>query len=274
MKRLLTGTALLAICVPVMAYAAGAENTAPASPTMSSPMTPTTGTSRLQAAPEGADAAMSPDAVTQSNGVAVMSTNALSAYYLKGADVMGSDNKKLGTIDDIVLDESGQAKRALIAAGGVAGIGAKEVGVDFSRLTFAGQGVKAPVAQIDATADSLKSQPPVEKDKIGSGLVLASSVVGSKVKLQESKDMAKISDVILDKKGAAKYAAIDFGGVMGVGDKRVAVSYDKLGKAAKGQPIPLQQTKAELTASPAFVYEADDSTASIVPSGSNSTAPR
>lgn len=271
MKRLLTGTALLTICIPMMAYAAGAENTAP---TMNSPMAPQ-GASRVQAAPEGADSTMSPDTITQANGVAVMSSNALSAYYLKGADVMGPDNKKIGTIDDIVFDDKGQAQRALIAAGGVAGIGAKEVGVNFTDLSFAGQGVKAPVAQIQTDADTLKSQPPVNKDKIGSGMVLASSIVGATVKLQESKDTGKISDLILDKKGAAKYAAIDFGGILGVGEKRVAVSYDKLGKIAKDQPILLQETKANLQAAPAFVYEADDSTASITSSSSgDQSAPR
>jgi sporulation protein YlmC with PRC-barrel domain len=266
MKRLLTGTALLTLCVPMMAYAAGAENTAPA-------MAPV-GADRIQAAPEGADNTMSPDTITQANGVSVISANALSAYYLKGADVLGSDNKKLGTIDDIVFDDSGQAKRALIAAGGVAGIGAKEVGVDFSDLTFTGQDVKAPVAQISDNAEGLKSQPPVEKDKIGSGLVLGSTIMGSEVKLQESKDTGKISDLILDKSGTARYAAIDFGGIMGVGGKRVAVSYDKLGKIQKDQPVLLQETKANLQAAPAFVYAADDSTASIAsPSDGSSSAP-
>jgi hypothetical protein len=95
--------------------------------------------------------------------------------------------------------------------------------------------------------------------------------MGSEVKLQESKDTGKISDLILDKSGTARYAAIDFGGIMGVGGKRVAVSYDKLGKIQKDQPVLLQETKANLQAAPAFVYAADDSTASIAsPSASDS----
>jgi sporulation protein YlmC with PRC-barrel domain len=264
MKRLLTGTALLTICVPMMAYAAGAENTAPQ-------MAPEPG-SRVQVAPEGANAAMSGDTITQANGVSVMSTNALSTYYLKGADVLGSDNKKLGTIDEIVFDENGQAQRALIAAGGVAGIGAKEVGVDFSEISFTGQDVKSPVAQVKGDKESLTALPPVEKDKMGAGMILGSSLIGAQVKLQESNDTGKISDLILDKQGAAKYAAIDFGGILGVGDKRVAVSYDKLGKMAKDQPILLQETKANLQAAPAFVYVSDDTTASI-PDATQSSAP-
>jgi hypothetical protein len=64
---------------------------------------------------------------------------------------------------------------------------------------------------------------------------------------------------------------------MGVGDKRVAVSFDKLGKHVKDQPMLLNETKAALQSAPAFVYEADDSTASIVSPEtpqSGSSAPR
>lgn len=266
MKRLLTGTALLTICVPMIAYAAGAPDAAPN-------MAPN-GASRVQMAPEGAESTMSSDPLTHANGVAAVTSEALSAYYLKGADVLGSDNKKLGTIDDIVFNKQGDAERALIAAGGVAGIGAKEVGVKFSDLTFTGQDVKKPVAQINTTADSLKAQPAVAKDKMGADMVLASSLVGAEVKLQESDDKGKISDLILDKKGAAKYAAIDFGGILGVGEKRVAVSYDKLGPVTKDHPILLRETKAELKAAPAFVYTADDSTSSIATPMKSSSAPR
>lgn len=271
MKRLLTGTALLTICIPMMAYAAGTDN---AAPTMTTPMAPA-GASRTQVAPEGADSTLSSDTITQSNGVSLISSEALSAYYLKGADVLGSDNKKLGTIDDIVFNKTGHAERALIAAGGVAGIGAKEVAVNFSDLTFTGQDVKKPIAQVNATVDGLKSHPAVNKDKIGSGMVLASSLVGAEVKLQESDDKGKISDLILDKKGAAKFVAIDFGGILGVGDKRVAVSYDKLGPVVADKPIMLRETKAKLQAAPAFVYTADESTSSIIaPKDTSPTAPR
>ncbi len=270
MKRLLTGTALLTICVPMMAYAAGTDN---AAPTMTTPMAPA-GASRMQVAPEGAESTLSSDTITQSNGVALISKDALSAYYLKGADVLGSDSKKLGTIDDIVFDKTGQAERVLIAAGGVAGIGAKEVGVNFSDLTFTGQDVKKPIVQINTNVDGLKSKPTFNKEKIGSGMVLASSLLGAEVKLQESDDKGKISDLILDKKGAAKFVAIDFGGILGVGDKRVAVSHDKLGPVVAEQPIVLRETKTRLQAAPALVYTADESTSSIVsPKDSNSTAP-
>ena len=64
MKRLLTGTALLTICAPMIAYAAGATDAAPI-------MAPD-GASRVQAAPEGAESTMSSDPLTHLNGVATV----------------------------------------------------------------------------------------------------------------------------------------------------------------------------------------------------------
>lgn len=256
MKRLLAGTALLTVCIPMISYAAGADNIAP-------PVSPDAA-SRVQVAPEGAKSALSPDVITHESGVDVISADALSAYYLNGVDVAGPDGKSIAKINDVVFDDAWHAQRAIIAVGGVAGIGAKNVGVDFSSLGWSGHDVKKPVVKVDMNEDGLKALPTVDKDKIGSGQVLASSLLGHKVKLQDGDETARISDLILDRNGVARYAAIDFGGVLGVGDKRVAVAFNKLGTFTKDQPITLQDTKAGLAAAPAFVYSIDESTASVV----------
>jgi len=276
MKRLLTGSAMLTVLLPVVAFAAGNEtpgaqpmnsgtNSGMNSGSMNAPAT----TGRAQVAP---NAEASQDVITQSNGVAVISSMALSARYLRGASVVGSDNQKIGSIDDIVFDSSGNAQLALLTVGGVAGIGGKTVGVNFGDLTFSGQDAREKTAQLGSSADQLKSESAFDKEKLASGQVLASSYLGSSVKLAESDDNGKLSDLILDSKGNARYAAIDFGGILGVGNKRVAVGYDKLGQPVKDQPIPLQLSKADLNASPSFVYATDETTSSITGSGSSSNS--
>lgn len=272
MKRLLTGSALLTVLLPVAAFAAGSDTSGASSQPMNSgsgSMSAPTTTGRAQVAP---NAAASQDVVTQSNGVAVISGSALSARYLRGASVLGGDNQKIGSIDDIVFDSSGNAQLALISVGGVAGIGGKSVGVNFGDLTFSGQDAKEKTAQLGSSADQLKSETAFDKEKLASGQVLASNYLGSSVKLAESDDNGKLSDVILDGKGHARYAAIDFGGLLGVGNKRVAVAYDKLGQPIKDQPIPLQLSKADLNAAPSFVYAADETTSSIMGSGATPDA--
>lgn len=270
---LLTGTALLTVLLPAVAFAAGAAPVAPSAGGLMSNSTSAAG--RAQVAPN-ADAAQgvqaAQDVITQSNGLAVISDSALSARYLRGASVVGNDKQKLGSIDDIVLDNSGRAQLALISVGGVAGIGGNDVGVNFSDLTFSGATAKEKTAQISSSADKLKAETAFDKQKLASGQVLASSYLGSSVKLAASDDNGKLSDLILDEKGQARYAAIDFGGVLGVGNKRVAVDYSKVGQPIKDQPIPLQLSKADLNAAPSFVYSSDETTSSVLGIGGNSSS--
>src|SRR5437762_1793459 len=52
------------------------------------------------------------------------------ANKLIGKDVIGSDNQKLGKIDNLIVDfESGHILYALIGSGGVAGVGEKKFAV-------------------------------------------------------------------------------------------------------------------------------------------------
>jgi len=66
-------------------------------------------------------------------------TGSWRASKLDGVNVYGSDNQKIGSISDILLDSSGQAKVAVIGVGGFLGVGQKDVGVPFSQLQWSNQ---------------------------------------------------------------------------------------------------------------------------------------
>jgi len=56
---------------------------------------------------------------------------------LKGLAVYNNNNEKLGSIDDLLVDKSGQIKAAVIGVGGFLGIGDHQVAVPFSQLQWA-----------------------------------------------------------------------------------------------------------------------------------------
>ena len=59
---------------------------------------------------------------------------AASAEEMLGKDVVGSDGKKLGSVEDVIVDPaSGEAKQLVVSSGGFLGIGAKQIAVDFSQ---------------------------------------------------------------------------------------------------------------------------------------------
>ena len=56
------------------------------------------------------------------------------ASKLKGTTVLGSDDQKIGSVVDILLDKSGQVRAFVIGVGGVLGLGAKEIAIDLTQF--------------------------------------------------------------------------------------------------------------------------------------------
>jgi sporulation protein YlmC with PRC-barrel domain len=261
MKRLLTGTALLTVLLPAVAL--GAEPG-------SAPMTPPAA-SRVQVSPNVSE---TQPLIQETGGAAVLTDQALSAHYLRGASVVDTKGDKLGTIDDIVFDSKGHAELAVIAAGGVAGVGSRKVGVNFSDLMFNVQTPKSPTAQLNTSLDTLKSEAEFDGSKLPAGQILASDILGASARTSDSTDAsAKLTDVIMDKQGVGRYVAVEYGGIAGVGGKRVALAYAKVTRLAKGETVPLNARMADLQSAPPFIYEPDDTTASIPSTIKSMTSP-
>jgi hypothetical protein len=99
------------------------------------------------------------------------------ASKLKGTAVLGSDNKKVGYIVDILFGKGGQVRALIVGLGGILGVGAKEVAIELSafRETPAGDGnrgqLKVPMTKEQLTqAPEFKPLPPATTGSAPSGL--------------------------------------------------------------------------------------------------------
>ena len=104
------------------------------------------------------------------------------ASKLPGVTIYGPDNKKVGTITDVLMSKEGKAEFIIIGVGGFLGLGEKDVSVPYDQVMFTDQAVKALAAgtkpadsnmaagenpgkgypdhgMIDMTADQLKKAP-------------------------------------------------------------------------------------------------------------------
>jgi sporulation protein YlmC with PRC-barrel domain len=68
--------------------------------------------------------------------VSKQATNQWRASKLVGVAVYGSDQKKVGSIKDVLVDHDGAAQVIVIGVGGFLGIGAKDVGVPFKAVQW------------------------------------------------------------------------------------------------------------------------------------------
>ncbi len=61
------------------------------------------------------------------------------ASKLSGVAIFGLDNKKVGSISDVLIDHNGKASAIVIGVGGFLGLGQKDVAVPFDRVKFTDQ---------------------------------------------------------------------------------------------------------------------------------------
>lgn len=82
--------------------------------------------------------------------------DAASLDKMIGKDVYGADGKKIGSIDDIILDpQTGKAQLAVIERGGLLGIGGKDFAVDYTLIGMEGDRLVAK----QVTEEQAKAMP-------------------------------------------------------------------------------------------------------------------
>jgi hypothetical protein len=95
----------------------------------------------------------------------------------------------------------------------------------------------------------------------------ADGVLGREVTGADGKEMGRIVDVIVDQGGQPRAAVIDFGGFLGVGNRKIAVDWRSLhfNPTDKTKPVTLDMTPDQIKAAPAYRESGDKPTQVIAP---------
>ena len=94
----------------------------------------------------------------------------------------------------------------------------------------------------------------VGEETLAPGQVLG--VVGRHVQDTDGADAGRLWDVLIDSNGEPRAVVIDYGGVLGVGRRKIAIAWNAVrftpGNSAR--PIRLMLTRQQLGAVPTFAY--------------------
>jgi hypothetical protein len=80
------------------------------------------------------------------------------------------------------------------------------------------------------------------------------SILGKKVRAQDGDDLGRVVDILADQQGRVRIAVIEFGGFLGVGNRRIAVDWSLL-KFQPGDadaPATLNASKRKLQGTPEY----------------------
>lgn len=107
----------------------------------------------------------------------------------------------------------------------------------------AGTSVARPPAAAPATvpAEATPGLPPPPSTET----VFASSILGRPVLGPNDQEIGHVVDVLVDAAGVPRAAVVDFGGFMGVGNRRIAVDWAALRFPVPGSDAPLKLTLSE-----------------------------
>ena len=100
------------------------------------------------------DAAPSGDTAPSAMSNAANTADDWRASKLAGIMIYGPDNKKVGTITDVMMSKEGKAEFIIIGVGGFLGLGEKDVSVPYDQVKFTDQPVKAVAAGTKPAPDS------------------------------------------------------------------------------------------------------------------------
>lgn len=91
-------------------------------------------------------------------------------------------------------------------------------------------------------------------------------ILGKEVVSAKGEDMGRIVDVLFDEKGEPHAAVIDFGGFLGVGTRKIAVSWSALrfDLGEKKNVIALDLDREQLKAAPEYKYTESDKPIPVV----------
>lgn len=108
------------------------------------------------------------------------------------------------------------------------------------------------VVLLTASPARADDPPPANQELIYKGE--ATRILGRTVRDPANNEVGRIVDVLVDDQGVPKAALIDFGGFMGVGNRRIAVAWRALHflPAAEQYQIRLEMTADQIKATPDF----------------------
>jgi sporulation protein YlmC with PRC-barrel domain len=126
--------------------------------------------------------------------------------------------------------------------------------------------VAAPAFGQDAAPSRMKNEPPAPQeqrtkgDAMTTGQISASDLLNETVMNEANESIGDVNDVIIDADGKIASVVVGVGGFLGMGEKEVALEFDKL-KFAKDTDndlvVTTAATKESLQAAPSYKRPAD-----------------
>jgi sporulation protein YlmC with PRC-barrel domain len=134
--------------------------------------------------------------------------DAYSMKRLMGADVRGSDGKKLGEVSNFIVGADGRVKSVVASSSGFLGIGKTRFVVPWQEARVYGPALQS--IDVPATKDSLARSSAFDDDnlKLPVNSLRGSELVGEWISLQNGQMLGRVSDLLIGRDGRMEYVVV------------------------------------------------------------------
>jgi sporulation protein YlmC with PRC-barrel domain len=178
---------------------------------------------------------------------------------LDGVDLFDANNKKVGEIDDVMVDaKSGAVHQLVLETGGVAGVGAKKHTSSLGDLKLFSKSADDNAPAKATLAKGLEGLPAAKKMAKDSPYVEADDYLDRDVVDASGKKIGELEDLVIDlSSGQALYALVEFDKSWSPKDKLFAFKPSDL-LPGKGKAVQVNATRETLDQLPSLDKNALD----------------
>jgi len=203
-----------------------------------------------------------PPAAARAGASSVQAPDAVSAEKLIGRNIQNAQGETVGEIKSVMLGQDGRTQAVIVGVGGFLGVGEREVAIPWRSLTITQNGEKVTVnttkeqlaglppykyadagdmgkvfrsrdtsqtAATDTTRTRTATSPSTTAPSTAGMTAAAdgmraSKLVGMNVRNMTEETIGEIKEILLSKDGKVDRLVVGVGGVLGLGERNVALS--------------------------------------------------
>jgi sporulation protein YlmC with PRC-barrel domain len=213
-----------------------------------------------QTPPEQMRPAQTPSQGSAITAPSMQASARLLASDIYKANVYDNSENKIGDVTDLIIS-NGNIRAAVIGVGGFLGAGQKDISVPFKELKISSRNGKDWLT-LNQTKDELRSMPAYEPmgrstataASLSATNGLVSNIYKANVYDNSENKIGDVTDLVFDNEGNITTAVIGVGGVLGAGQKEVAIPLNELKMTSRDgkEWLILNRTKDDLKNAPGY----------------------
>ncbi|MEO1253156.1 MAG: PRC-barrel domain-containing protein [Pseudomonadota bacterium] len=192
----------------------------------------------------------------------ILTRSAHTAKRLIDRPVYNMNDEKIATVEDIRLNDDGRIDTLILASGGFAGLNERTYEAPFSEFRVEMTDDDFHRLSLDKSKEEFRSFAKFDRNAVTDGWFV-NELIGldatfANPSANKNYDSAYLDDVIFTFDGEAQFASVEYGGLLGIGEKTVLVPFERVSIAQGDGEAYVDIAERDVLTGVTFFYDLKD----------------